>query len=88
VNRLQRAAQQVNVVLDDTVVIMKLSDGSYFQLNEVGARIWNELVDPVDVDSLVARLLDAYDIDEPTCRAEVDTWLQKMQELGLVVPAA
>jgi len=85
--RLRRTVDQVNVMLDDSIVIMKLADSSYFELNAVGVRIWELLEQPADAEALVATLLTEYDVDEQTCRDEVQAWLSKMQEFGLVETA-
>ena len=86
-SRLQRTSEQVHTLLDGNVVIMTLADGKYFELNPVGARIWDELEQPIAIPEVVDRLLADYEIDEETCRSEVETWLTKMSELGLVIAA-
>lgn len=86
--RLQRIHEQVHTVLDGSVVVMTLADGNYFELNPVGARIWAELEQPVTVPELVDRLLADYDVDGETCRIEVEAWLLKMHDLGLVLSTA
>jgi hypothetical protein len=41
----------------------------------VGARIWELIETPQTVESLCAALIDEYDVDPATCRAEVDSFL-------------
>lgn len=84
-SRVQRASDQVHCTVDGSVVIMTLADGQYFELNPVGARIWEELEQPTTVAEIVDQLTADYEIDVDTCTAEVEEWLDKMRSLGLVL---
>jgi hypothetical protein len=86
--RLQRTKDEVHTVLDGSVIVMTLADGHYFELNPVGARIWDELQEPTALPALVEALTAEYDIEPAACRAEVEVWLARMQELGLVFVVA
>ena len=85
--QLQRSSDQVHCVLDGNIVIMTLADGKYFELNRVGAHIWAQLEQPASISEIVDQLAAQYEVDIDTCRAEVETWLSRMHELGLVVAA-
>jgi len=86
-NHVRRIDEQVHCAIEGNVVVMTLADGAYFELNPVGARIWDEIAEPVRVSDLVNRLVDDYDVDAETCRSEVTEWLTRMHELGLVQTA-
>ena len=53
-------------------------------LNEVGADIWKLLPEVGTEDELVARLLEDYDVDEETLRADVSEFLDTLRGLGIV----
>ncbi len=53
------------------VVILGLKDGLYFELNDVGARIWHLIQSPTSVAELVAALLEEYDVTREQCEADV-----------------
>ena len=82
--RVRRSDEQVFCTVDGSVVIMTLADGDYFELNTVGARIWDEIEEPIVVADLVSRLVADYDVDADTCAGEVSEWLSRMYDLALV----
>jgi hypothetical protein len=59
----------------DELVMMSAAQGNYIGLSAVGARIWELIETPQTVESLCAALIDEYDVDPATCRAEVDSFL-------------
>ena len=54
------------------------------KLSESGAFLWNILSGGADRDTLVARLLDEYDVDEATAAADVDRFVAKLNEANLL----
>lgn len=56
---------------EGAVVILGLKDGIYFELNDVGARIWHLIQAPISIEEIVAALLDEYDITRDQCEADV-----------------
>jgi len=70
--------------VDDELVMLDLEQGKYFGLNSVGAEIWHYVEQPRQVNDVVAHLLQQYDIDEPTCRAETGKLLESLVSAKLV----
>ncbi len=68
----------------DELVMMSAQKGNYIGLSEVGARIW-ELIDrPQELDSVCAHLQREYDVPPETCRAEVETFLTELVRHGAI----
>ena len=59
----------------DELVMMSAAKGNYIGLSAVGARIWELIETPRTVESVYAALVEEYDVDPLTCRAEVDSFL-------------
>ncbi len=73
------AQQQVSGELPDgDVVILNLNNGVYYGLNQVGARIWELIKEPISVRDICRSLLNEYDIDENQCTQDI---LQLLSEL-------
>ncbi len=53
-------------------------------LNEVGADIWKLLPEVETEDEIVTRLLEDYEVDEATLRADVSEFLGMLRNLGIV----
>jgi hypothetical protein len=73
------------------VVILGLRDGMYFELNEVGARVWQLIQQPRSVQSIIDTLLDEYEVAADQCENDVVALATEMHQHGLVVidePAA
>ena len=69
----------------DELVMMSAEKGNYIGLSEVGARIWELIETPQEVDALCARLQDEYDDVTPeVCRAEVESFLNELVKHGAI----
>lgn len=55
-----------------------------FILTEVGGFIWDLLPEAEDSEQIVAAVLDSYDVDEVTARADVAAFLAKLTELDII----
>lgn len=54
-------------------------------LNETGCTLWTCLQQEVRREDLVRALLAEYEVDEPTACAAVDSFVQRLKELDLLV---
>lgn len=55
-----------------------------FILTEVGGFIWDLLPEAQDAQDIVSAVLNAYDVDEATARADVTAFLAKLMELDII----
>lgn len=55
-----------------------------FLLTEVGAFIWDLIPEAQDPEALVSAVLNAYEVDEATARADIDAFLAKLTELDII----
>ncbi|GIM28729.1 hypothetical protein CPJCM30710_13950 [Clostridium polyendosporum] len=53
-------------------------------LSESGALLWRNLEKGSDINELVSSILEEYDIDEATTRADVQEFISAIQEKGLL----
>ena len=70
--------------LDDTVVMMDVDEGQYYELDPIGARIWTLIEGPGPVAEICDALADEYDVDPDTCRHDTLEFLQTASEYRLV----
>ncbi|MBQ7857837.1 MAG: PqqD family protein [Oscillospiraceae bacterium] len=59
------------------------SNGLFF-LTEVGAFLWDLLEKAESEEELVAAVLAEYDVDEATARADINAFLTKLREMGIL----
>ncbi len=78
------SSQQVAAVLGDEVVILGLDEGAYFGLRSVGARVWEELRQPVRLGDVVDRIVAEFDVDRERCERDLLAFVASLVERHLV----
>lgn len=81
---IRRADGPLTANVGDELLMMSVEQGAYFNLNSVGARIWELLAEPVTVDGLVEALTREYDMDPNTVRSQVERFLEDLRERSLL----
>lgn len=72
--------------IDEEVVLMSIQAGFYFTLDSIGSRIWELLSEkPYTLEELVQTLMEEYEVDEVTCRADVQAFIDEMSEKKLIL---
>jgi len=56
--------------VDGETVMMNVENGNYWGFNFTSTDIWNILEQPQTYQSVINKLLEVYDVDEPTCKKE------------------
>lgn len=80
-----RASEDVAArALDGEAVLLDLASGTYFGLNEVGARIWELLEGEITVGALRRTLLDEFEVEERDLDADLAHMLADLEARGLV----
>lgn len=73
----------------DEVIVLDLTGGEYFGLPEVGARIWELLLDGKSLVEVAGVIVSEYDVDRTTAERDVLSLVADLSDKGLlvVVPA-
>ena len=78
------ATDQVSTTLDDEVVILNLSTGTYFGLNEVGTTIWETLAQPRTIPELRDAVAGEFDVSTEVAERDVRALVDGLIDAGLV----
>ena len=54
-------------------------------VNEVGVSIWNMLQKEVTFEEVVKGILDEYEVEESVARQDVEEFLEKLAENGILI---
>jgi hypothetical protein len=81
---IHREGDWLAAEVGNELVMMSAAKGNYIGLSQVGAHIWKLIETPRSIESLCDALVAEYEVDPATCRAEVDTFLTTLAELGAV----
>lgn len=82
--RLARSEAIVFTELDDTVVMMDVEEGRYYELDPVGASVWALLERAPSLAEVCDALERQYEVAPETCREDVLAFVGELGRLGVV----
>ena len=71
--------------MNGSAVMMDIMTGKYYNLGEVGGRIWEMLEEPISLAALVQKLTAEYDVSAERCRSDILPFLDTLIERGLLI---
>lgn len=83
-SRISPAQDQVFTELNGEMVLLNTKSGVYYGLDETGSRIWSLLQDSNTPKGILKSLLNAYEADPATCKADLFRLLTQLNEAGLI----
>jgi hypothetical protein len=81
---VRRQGEWLSAKVGEELVMMSVDKGDYVGLTEVGARIWELIETPQELETLCTRLQDEFDVSSETCRADVDIFLKELEKQGAI----
>ncbi len=84
----KRSEQALFANVGDDIVALHLEKGLCFGMVDVSAEVWALIEEPASLDQICNGLMQKYEIDQETCRAEVARFIDELQSEGLVESAA
>jgi len=70
-------------LVDGQTVVVSPTDLRYHALNTTAAAVWGLLADGTTVDQVVEHLVSSFEVDESTCRRDVEACLQNFVSIGI-----
>ena len=68
----------------ESVVILNLKNGVYYELKEVGACVWNLVQQPRSIQFILDSLLEEYEVDAERCEKDLLVLAENLAKFGLV----
>lgn len=65
-------------------MVLDLDVGTYYGMNEVGARIWALIEEPVPISSVVSQIMEEFDVEHDRCEASVLRFLERLAGEDLI----
>ena len=75
-------------VLDGEAVLMNLSDGTYYSMNQSGTLVWQLLEAGYSGSDIVTLICRHWHRDDDTVRSDLNRFLQELQQQHLIQPVA
>lgn len=82
------AGGHLSCVLSGEAVILDVKTGSYYGLNESGARVWELMQQGRTVTQIVLALLEEYAVLEAECSSATDALVEQLAAHGLIIRAS
>ncbi|MEJ1969034.1 MAG: PqqD family protein [Rhizomicrobium sp.] len=82
---VRKTGDWLSARVGDDLVMMNPQTGYYLGISEVGARIWDLIDTPRELDELCGVLGEEYAVAPHVCRSEVQAFLARLAEQGAVV---
>ena len=70
--------------VEDEVIVLDRRTWSYLTINPSGAVLWSQVVSGSSRERLATALAAEFDLDPKRARAEVDDFVSKLEEHGLL----
>lgn len=70
--------------LDDTIVMMDVDEGQYYELDPVAAQIWSLIEKEQTAENICVALAEGFDVDATTCKQDTLEFLQAANEQGII----
>jgi hypothetical protein len=75
---------QVFTIVEGEAVLMSVSNGKYYRLDDIGTRIWSLIETPTSIGSLCDQLVKEFTVERSACEADVTQLLDWMSTQNLV----
>ena len=75
-----RSNENITSRIQDEVVMVNLTQGNYYALNEVGSSIWNIIETPHSIEEIAEILLMEYAVNKETCINEISDFINQLLE--------
>lgn len=73
--------------IDGEKVMMNIDRGQYYSMNEVAGMIWDMAEKEIEVEDIVNRLLDEYEVEKDICISSTLSFLERLYHEGLIKTA-
>ena len=84
----RRSKSVASQTLDGEAVLLDLTGGTYFTLNETGTLVWDELERVRTGQELLDALVAAFEVEVEAARRDLEALLDQLTTHGLVEPVA
>jgi len=74
----------LTTTVDGDLIGLSIERGICYGFNAVATRAWELLAEPQSIASLCERLLAEFDVDEPTCRQQMQAFLDDLRREKLI----
>lgn len=82
---LKRNPEMVTSNIDGEIVMLSVTNGEYYGLDEIGSRIWELIELPITAGNLVDALVKEFEVEKDECLADTLEFLEGLLNKGLIL---
>jgi hypothetical protein len=83
-SRVVRVETVMSAHVGREVVMLNMATNAYYDADDIGAVIWQQLEQPTTVQALVDELVSRYEVEATDCQRDVLTFLNDARLEGLI----
>ena len=83
-SQISARPDQLSSDLDGETILLHMTSGLYYGLNDVGAKIWSLIQTPQTLGDLRETLLSEYDVTSDVCDRELNALLTDLSDAELI----
>ena len=85
VGNVRIADDVVFEILEDETVVLNLTSGEYYSLNQAGTRVWQLIEEHGDLDAIREAMVAEFDVSPERLSGDLDRLMRDLTERRLVV---
>ena len=66
--------------IDGNIVMMSISEGTFFGLHDVGSAIWYLVENPTTIENIIIHILEKFDVSKEQCQSDILRFIEAMIE--------
>lgn len=83
--RWQVSQEVLSSKIDEEIILMSIKADSYFGIDPIGSLVWEILSkQPLTTNEIVQIMMEDYNVDEETCRADIQAFINDMYAKKLI----
>lgn len=82
-SRLSRNSELIFSKIDNEIVLLGIQNGEYYNLNEIGAFIWELLSNPMTLVEVTNALVENFEITPEECYQDIEPFIIETLKKGI-----
>lgn len=79
-----QATDVVTAEIDGETLMMRIENGMYYGLDNIGSRVWELITEPRQVSHLIEYLFETYEVEKAQCQSDTLELLNQLFAEGLI----
>jgi len=81
---IQRNTDLIHANIDNETMLMSLSNGEYYGMNDIGSKIWELLENSMSVAELISELTNIYELTAKQCEQDIQPFLTSLHDKDII----